>query len=97
MAQQSVDEVNGTVSSSLIIPLNMLKARRDMIEAINSTFGLQATVDLAGPWRAEVTKYENESGEGEIDETEAGPEEPAADPEEPAQDEKKEGEEDGND
>ena len=99
MAQQSVDEVNGTVSSSLIIPLNMLKARRDMIEAINSTFGLQATVDLAGPWRAEVTKYENESGEGDIDETEAGSEEseePAADPEEPAQEDGKEGEEDGN-
>lgn len=95
MAQQSVDEVNGTVSSSLIIPLNMLKARRAMIDAINSTFGLQATVDLAGPWRAEVTKYENESGEGEIDETEAGPEdevdpeaeaEPETDPEERSED-----------
>ena len=94
MAQQSVDEVNGTVSSSLIIPLNMLKARREMIDQINAKFGLSASVDLAGPWRAEVTKYENESGEGEIDDTE--PEEAAADPEEPEQDEKEGGEENGN-
>lgn len=91
MAQQSVDEVNGTVSSSLIIPLNMLKARRDMIDAINSKFGLSATVDLSGPWRAEVTKYENESGEGEIDDTEEPA--PEDDSEEPEQDERKEGDE----
>lgn len=74
LAQQSVDEVNGTVSSSLIIPLNMLKARRAMIEEINKKFGLNATVDLSGPWRAEVTKYENETGEGEIDEDSEGDE-----------------------
>lgn len=67
LAQQSVDEVNGTVSSSLIIPLNMLKARRAMIDELNTKFGLEATVELSGAWRAEVTKYENDTGEGEID------------------------------
>lgn len=70
LAQQSVDEVNGTVSSSLIIPLNMLKARKSMIDEINRKFGLEATVELSGAWRAEVTKYENDSGEGDIDDTE---------------------------
>lgn len=89
MAQQSVDEVNGTVSSSLIIPLNMLKVRRDMIDELNRKFGLSAAVDLSGPWRAEVTKYENESGEEEIDN------DTTEDPEEP--EERKEGEEDGDD
>jgi hypothetical protein len=57
-------------------------------------FGLSASVELSGAWRAEVTKYENESGEAEIDDTEADPEEPAA--EEPEQEERKEGEDDGN-
>ena len=70
LAQQSVDEVNGTVSSSLIIPLNMLKARKAMIDDINRKFGLEATVELSGAWRAEVTKYENNSGEEDIDDTE---------------------------
>lgn len=80
MAQQSVDEVNGTVSSSLIIPLNMLKCREKMIEEINAKFGLNASVRLSGAWRAEVTKYENETGENGIDNAEdqdAEPETPA--------------------
>lgn len=74
LAQQSVDEVNGTVSSSLIIPLNMLKARQEFVDEINRKFGTNITVQLAGPWRAEVTKYENETGEGEIDDTDNTPE-----------------------
>ena len=69
LAQQSVDEVNGTVSSSLVIPLNMLKARRAFIDEVNRKFGTNITVDLAGPWRGEITKYENDTGEGEIDNT----------------------------
>lgn len=84
LAQQSVDEVNGTVSSSLIIPLNMLKARRAMIDEINTKFGLEATVELSGAWRAEVTKYENDTGEGEIDQDAT---EDLEDPEEPTPEE----------
>ena len=87
LAQQSVDEVNGTVSSSLIIPLNMLKSRQKMIDDINRVFGLSATVTLSGAWRAEVTKYENETGEGEIDDTENATEET-----EPEENEREEGE-----
>ena len=66
----AVDEVNGTVSSSLIIPLNMLKCREKMIDEINAKFGLNASVRLSGAWRAEVTKYENETGEADIDNAE---------------------------
>lgn len=69
LAQQSVDEVNGTVSSSLTIPLNMLKARRAFIDEVNRKFGTEITVDFSGAWRAEVTKYENETGEPEVDNT----------------------------
>lgn len=91
MAQQSVDEVNGTVSSSLIIPLGMLKRREEFINEANAKFGLSASVQLAGPWRAEVTKYEAETGEPEIDNSEA-PEAPEA-PEEEKEEVKEDGEE----
>lgn len=67
LAQQSVDEVNGTVSSSLIIPLNMLAARREFVSEINRKFGTNITVDFSGPWRGEITKYENDTGEGSVD------------------------------
>jgi hypothetical protein len=69
MAQQTVDEVNGTVSASLIIPLSMLEARRKMIDEVNAKFGTDITVDFSGAWRAEVTKYEQLSGEEDIDGT----------------------------
>ena len=87
LAQQSVDEVNGTVSSSLIIPLNMLKVRKRFVSEINRKFGTNITVELSGAWRAEVTKYENNSGEADIDEP-ADPDNSAepdntADPEDP--------------
>lgn len=70
LAQETVDEVNGAVSASLILPLDMLKARRKMIEEVNRKFGTDITVDFSGAWRAEITRYEDISGEGEIDGTE---------------------------
>lgn len=63
MAQQSVDEVNGTVSASLVIPFNMLAQRKKMVEEINTKFGTSITVDLSEAWRTEVTKYEAMAGE----------------------------------
>ena len=75
LAQETVDEVNGAVSASLIIPLDMLRARRAMIEEVNRKFGTDITVELSGAWRAEVTRYEDISGEDEIDETETQTEE----------------------
>lgn len=70
LAQETVDEVNGAVSASLIIPLSMLAARRRMIDEVNTKFGTNITVDLSGAWRAEVTRYEEISGEADIDGTE---------------------------
>ena len=67
MAQQSVEEVNADMSQSMILPLSMLKARKEMIEKVNAMFGTEITVELSGAWRAEVTAYENETGEDSID------------------------------
>lgn len=91
LAQETVDEVNGAVSASLIIPLSMLAARRSMIDQVNAKFGTDITVDLSGAWRAEVTRYEDISGEEDIDGTEDGeaPEENKEESEE-ATDESKE-------
>lgn len=67
MAQQSVEEVDATLSQSMILPLSMLDARREMIEKVNAMFGTDITVELSGAWRAEVTAFENESGEDNVD------------------------------
>ena len=84
LAQETVDEVNGAVSASLIIPLSMLAARRAMIEEVNRKFGTNIEVNLSGAWRAEVTRYEEISGEEDIDGSEDGEaaEEPEANTEE---------------
>jgi len=89
LAQETVDEVNSSVSSSLIIPLSMLAARRKMIEEVNAKFGTDIQVDFSGAWRAEVTRYENNSGEPSIDGTE-DQEEAAAENEEVTADEENE-------
>lgn len=68
-AQQTVDEVDSTASQSMILPLSMLAARREMIEKVNDMFDLDIEVELSGSWRAEVTAYEEMSGEGNIDGT----------------------------
>lgn len=97
LAQQSVDEVNGTVSSSLILPLNMLKYRRAMVEEINKKFGTNITVDLSGPWRGEITKYENDTGEENVSDETPAPDQdtqdetPAPAPDQNTQDDEKEG------
>lgn len=72
LAQETVDEVNGAVSASLIIPLSMLAARRAMIDEVNRKFGTNIEVNLSGAWRAEVTRYEDISGEEDIDGSEEG-------------------------
>lgn len=69
MAQQSVDEVNGTVSSSLTIPLNMLKMRKALVDEINRKFGTNIEVEFSGAWRGEVNKYETDTGEDNIDDS----------------------------
>lgn len=68
-AQETTDEVNSTVSQSLVMPLSMLRARKESIDKINALFGTSINVELSGAWKAEVTKYEEETGEESIDDS----------------------------
>lgn len=102
MAQQSVEEVDATLSQSMILPLSMLNARREMLEKVNAMFGTNITVELSGAWRAEVTTFENESGESSIDGSSDDTEkDPAAAPEDAPndapEDDKKDDEEEKDD
>jgi len=98
MAQQSVEEVDATLSQSMILPLSMLNARREMLEKVNAMFGTNITVELSGAWRAEVTTFENESGEASIDGSSDDPEkEPDAAPEDEKEPEDKKKEEEKDD
>lgn len=83
-AQQTVDEVDSTASQSMILPLSMLAERKKMIEEVNALYGLSATVELSGAWRAEVTAYENQSGEDNIDDSADDPDAAPGDPGDPS-------------
>lgn len=85
-AQQTVDEVDSTASQSMILPLSMLAERKKMIEEVNALYGLSATVELSGAWRAEVTAYENQSGEDNIDNSADDPDAALVDPGDPSGD-----------
>ena len=69
-AQVSVDEANGGTGASMIFPLNMLKARQELIDECNRKFGWSASVHFAGAWLGEMERYETtviENGEIDID------------------------------
>lgn len=61
MAQQTVDEVNGSTSSSFIIPNDRLKQRRIFVEKINKMFELDIEVDFSDSWKTESLKYKKEA------------------------------------
>ena len=57
MAQQTVDEVNGSTSSSFTYALNCLYYRRKMIEAVNTMFGTNIEVRFSPAWELEYSKF----------------------------------------
>lgn len=70
-AQQTVDEVQGSTSTSFIIPNDKLKQRRKWIEKINNLFGRDYTVDFSDAWKTESLKYKKEADldeNGELEE-----------------------------
>ena len=81
LAQQSVDEVEGSTSTSFILPNDRLKMRRRFCDEANTLFGLNLAVDFSEAWKVESVKYKKEadidqSGEvEELDEVTAGDEE----------------------
>ena len=62
MAQQTVDEVNGTASSSFVLALDKLKQRQKMIEAVNTRFGTSINVRFSPAWDLEYQRYINRIG-----------------------------------
>lgn len=57
LAQQTVDEVNGSTSASFILPENGYRCRQKAIDLINKTFGLNASISYNKPWAVELEKY----------------------------------------
>lgn len=57
LAQQTVDEVNGSTSSSFTLALNMLYYRRKMVEEVNAMFGTNISVKFSPAWELEYSKF----------------------------------------
>ena len=98
LAQQTVDEVQGTTSASFIIPNDKLRMRRKAIEEVNSLFGTNIEVDFSDAWKTESVKYKKEADvdeNGEFEELgEEQGEEPETEPEEQPDEEPEKGERD---
>lgn len=63
MAQQSVDEIQGYDSYSMIYPEVRLGSRLKGIKQFNDVFGYNATVDYSLPWRYNIYK-QNDDDDG---------------------------------
>lgn len=59
MAQQSVDEIQGYDSYSMIYPEVRLGSRLKGIKQFNEVFGFNATVDYSLPWRYNIYKQDD--------------------------------------
>lgn len=59
MAQQSVDEIQGYDSYSMIYPEVRLDSRLKGIKQFNKVFGFNATVDYSLPWRYNIYKQDS--------------------------------------
>ena len=81
LAQQTVDEVQGTTSMSFILPNDRLKMRRKGWEKVNKLFGTNVTVDFSDAWKTESIKYKKEADIDENGELEELTEEPETEPE----------------
>lgn len=71
LAQQTVDEVQGTTSTSFILPNDKLYQRRKWVKRINELFGTEIEVDFSDAWKTESLKYKKEADideNGELEE-----------------------------
>ena len=81
LAQQTVDEVQGTTSMSFILPNDRLKMRRKGWEKANKLFGTNVSVDFSDAWKTESIKYKKEADIDENGELEELTKEPETEPE----------------
>lgn len=63
MAQQSVDEINGSLTNSFIIPFDRLKNRQKALERFNEIAGTSAAVDFSYPWLAQLAQIQQQTVE----------------------------------
>lgn len=56
-AQQTNDEIHGMDSTSWVLPCQMLKYRKRMIDEINRLFGTNIEVSFSEVWQREYDKY----------------------------------------
>ena len=97
LAQQSVEEVQGTTSMSFILPNDRLKMRRKGWEKANALFGTNVSVDFSDAWKTESIKYKKEADIDENGEIEELMEEPETEPETEPEKEAEEGEKEDED
>lgn len=73
MAQQSIDEINGSSNAALVIPLEMLKSRNDTWERFSEVTGIPAYVEFSEIWEMEKRSAESEviTDEAEAEKAEA--------------------------
>lgn len=81
MAQQTVDEVNGTTSASFILTELGFRWRKRAADALNENLGWNVSISYNKPWAVESEKYTEDIE----DDPEDDPADPA-DPEEPPED-----------
>lgn len=82
LAQQTVDEVNGTTSASFIIPEIGWRCRDDFCKRLKKALNWDVTVSYNKPWTVELERY--------TEDIEEDPEEPGEEPEEEPHPEEKE-------
>lgn len=69
LAQQTTDELHGSDTIAMIVPVDMLRRRKDMCVQINSLFGTDISVDFSECWRDSREEMQELYTDGEQDET----------------------------
>ena len=57
MAQQTVDEVNGTLAADFALPLNMYYYRKIMVKEVNTMYNTDIIVRFSPAWEIEYNKF----------------------------------------
>jgi hypothetical protein len=73
MAQQSIEEINGTNNVALVVPYEMLKSRKDTLERFAAVTGIECDIKLSKAWEREDKEADAQTDTltAEADEAEA--------------------------
>ena len=90
MAQQTVDEVNGTTSASFILTELGYRWRKRAADALNEKLGWNVSISYNKPWAVESEKYTEDIEDPEDEESVPLSDEPEEEKKEGVEDEEKE-------